>query len=225
MKFIVAVLFLLVTHSAPPTYSATIPFGLIFPTIVDYPAPIPSNTEIGWGTFLIANLGAQDFRPRELSLTGQVTSTTQLAPFSISIFNYYSPGFVLHPGEAAGAIGNWGGGPATIDLSYVQSFFPTVTTLISSSTLEVQFPNQTPHTPFGNSETLLTFSFGKGPLDTFTTTVLTHDPQIGNNSLIHAGAARFSFLSPVPASSTLLLFGSGLMLFVALSSHQLSRSR
>src|SRR5437867_8814740 len=104
--------FLVVAFAAPTSVRAvSVELGVIFPSAVDYPAPIPVGGGIGWGTFIVANLGSQDLIPSALTFTVQLLSTTAVGPLNILTQNQYDPGFVLHPGEAAGHVGSAGGGP------------------------------------------------------------------------------------------------------------------
>jgi hypothetical protein len=153
MKSKLAILALVLVCLCGPAFADEVTqFGVIYSADLQIGTPFLNGEGVTTQTFVVVNLGNTDLNFADLVFSSSLVSTTASVTPDVSVDNNFPgnprgpasvPNSVLHPGQAYGYInGDYIRQPT---LSYVQSIFPSATSLTISqfgaSTLEANFAN------------------------------------------------------------------------------------
>jgi hypothetical protein len=190
-------------------------FGLILPTDFRAGTELPSEQGFELHSFVVGNLGTTNLSLSDFVFTSSlISTTTTVDPVLDAHIN--AGGFVLAPGEALGYINGDFNQPLT--LSYVQSIFPTISSLSVQPDYGLFAGLSNPLNSgvvFQNTQTTVDYHLRIGGANAHWTTsyeIGVPDLQPGWTAGTLGNAV--SNASRVPEPPTLVLMGVGLILLL-----------
>lgn len=206
-------LFLLVMIATATTARANeiLQFGVIYPTDFRAGLALPSGQGFGIHTFVVGNLGTTPLSLSDFVFSSSIASTTTTVDPLVAV-QVNDGGFVLSPGQALGYINGDFNQPLT--LSFVQSIFPTISSLSvqGSYGLFASFDN-----PLGSGvvfqDTLTTVDYHLrygGANSHWMTSYEVGVPDLQTGTTAGTLGYGVSNAAGVPEASTLTLMGIGL---------------
>jgi hypothetical protein len=168
----------------------------------------------GYGvqTFVVVNLGTTPLALRDFAFSSSLVSTTTPVDPLVPVFNLM-PNAVLSPGQAFGYIN--GDFHQLLTLGYVQSIFPSVTSLSidSNATLEADFDNPPGSgVTFNNSVSVVDYTLAMdGATADWTGSWEMGFPGLPPSNTSGTVGVTESNAVTTPEPSTLLLLGIGMI--------------
>ncbi len=204
---------LVLTIIASPALATGITqFGVIFPTEFSMGSALPPGQGVGIQSIVVGNLGTTPFRLSDMQFTSSLVSTSTLVdPFVSTQIN--DRGIVLAPGQALGYINNDFNQP--LDLLYVQSILPAITSLIVHPDLIIGFDNPLGSgVSFQNTQSTVAYGLSvEGASVNWMTVFNVGSPDLQPGWTAGSLGNGIS-ASPVPLPSAGILFGTALIFFM-----------